>query len=115
LEIFEEEEEEEEEQLQDHFARPSESPQEKEEPTFSTFINEDQSKIKATEPICEYMTVGGDDADANETMREFGFQNPYFDMSKSVSIDSGSRGDTNEQISSPTIFTSEAQQVTLPF
>ena len=115
LEIFEEEEEEEEEKMQDHFARPNESSLEKEEPTFSTFINEDQSTIKATEPICEYMTVGGDDADANETMREFGFQNPYFDMSKSASVDSGSRGDTNEQISSPAIFTSEAQQVTLPF
>ena len=111
LEIFEEDEEEEEEQLEDHFSRPNESSQEKEEPSFSTFINENQPTVKATEPICEYMTVGGDDADANETMREFGFQNPYFDMSKSVSVDSGSRGDTNEQISSPAIFTSEAQQV----
>ena len=109
LEIFDEEEEDEE-QLQDRFRR--ESSQEKEEPTFSTFINEDHSKIvNQTEPICEYMTVGGDAADTNETMREFGFQNPYFDISKSISIESSSRGDTNEQISSPAIFTSEAQQV----
>ncbi|CAG5103182.1 Oidioi.mRNA.OKI2018_I69.chr1.g655.t2.cds [Oikopleura dioica] len=112
LEIFDEEDEDEEENDSENIGVSRKSPHEEPpaEPTFSTFISTTEETVVPGKVVSEYMTVGGEAADANVTMREFGFQNPYFDMSKSISLESSSRGDTNEQISSPAMFASENTQ-----